>query len=60
MQKKAEFQSVNDVVYQWYRLVRQRNVPVSGPITKNLYNAAIIIKISMTILDRLFIMQPPP
>ena len=24
--RKAEFQSVNDAVYQWYRLVRQRNV----------------------------------
>ena len=29
MQKKAEFQSVNDAVYQWYCLVRY---PVSGPI----------------------------
>ena len=30
--RKAAFQSVNDAVYQWYRLVRQRNVPVSGPM----------------------------
>ena len=30
--RKAAFQSVNDAVYQRYRLVRQRNVPVSGPM----------------------------
>ena len=30
--QKAAFQSVNDAVYQWYCLVRQRSVPVSGPM----------------------------
>ena len=30
--RKAAFQSVNDAVYQWYCLVRQQNVPVSGPM----------------------------
>ena len=30
----TEFSNINEAVYRWYCLARQRNVPVSGPMLK--------------------------
>ena len=30
----TEFSNINEAMYRWYSLARQRNVPVSGPMLK--------------------------
>jgi len=45
----SQFDDIDEAVYQWYKLARQRQVPVNGPMLKE-----EALKIAETLGNRVF------